>query len=113
MQAALLQRDSRQHQALEDVGGGTVLPQPTPTGHSGMSNSRQRPDEGAVLGGKTDGDHIESKFDGAVKLQQRQVAVGAGLVVALVDQDLRDSPLLLRLLILALVMFTFTGRKFL
>lgn len=69
--------------------------------------------EGAVLGRKADGNHEESQFHGAVKLQQGQVAVGAGLVVAGVDHHFENLLLLLSLLVPISVVFTFTGTELL
>lgn len=75
-----------------------------------MTDCRQRPAEGAVLRREANGNDVESQFDGAVKLQHGQVFVGAGLVVAGVDDHFNDSPLLLSLLNNVAVVFTFTGR---
>lgn len=113
VEATLLQRDPRQNQPLEDSGLNTVSGQAAPTGHGGLTDGRQSSDEGAVLGGKADGNHKQAEFDGAVELQHGEVGVGAGLVVVLVNHHLDHASLLLSLLFHHEVMFTFTGSTFL
>lgn len=78
-----------------------------------MTDGRQRLAKGAVLCRKANGNNVESQFHGALKLQHGQVFVGAGLVVAGVDDHFNNVPLLLSLLSNIAVMFTFTGRALL
>lgn len=108
VETTLLQRDSGQHQPLEDCGWGAKPRHAAPTGHSGMTDGGQCSGEGAVLRRKTNGDHEESQLDRAVQLQHGQVFVIAGLVVARVDHHFDHSPLLLSLLNQLTVVFTFT-----
>lgn len=108
VEATLLQRNPRQHQPLEEPGGGAELRQAAPTRHGGVADGCQCPDDGAVPGGKANGHHVETQLHRAVQLQQGQVAVGAGLVVTSVDQNFDNTPPLLGLLLLHPVMFTFT-----
>lgn len=73
-----------------------------------MSDCGQGPDEGAILGWKTDGYHIGAQLHWAMKLEQSQVTVRTGLVISRMDQDLQDLTTLLCLLVLQTVVFTFT-----
>ncbi|TNN33719.1 hypothetical protein EYF80_056120 [Liparis tanakae] len=72
VKAAVLQRNPRQRQPLEDFGGGTEQRQAAPTGHSGLADGRQRSAEGAVPRREADGDHVGAQLDGALQLQQGQ-----------------------------------------
>ena len=111
VEAALLERDPRQHQSLEETGDGASLRHAATTGHGGVADGCHHPHEGAVPGRKANGHHKVAQFQWGGKLHQGQVAVVAGLVVAWVEVHFDHTPILLHLLRGLTIMFPCTGTE--
>lgn len=110
VEAALLHGHPGQLQPLKDGSWWAELWQTSPTRNSGMTDGRQGSAECAVACRKANGNHIQPQLDRAMKLQQGQVFVRAGLVVSRVEQHFHHSPLLFCLLNPIAIVLTFIAR---